>query len=209
MSRASEHDNYLRQILAEVASGKSVSQRSLAKQMGIALGLTNLLLKRLIREGWIRMSHIKPNRFAYLITQAGIAEKARMSRDYVARSMRSYVATRDRILESFSELSAEWPIDSPVSSKRVIFFGAGEIAEIGYVCLQATDLTLVGLVDEVQTSRFFGMPVRRLSDLSACKLANEPFDRLIVMALENPTTIERVLESAAVPSDAVFWLRDW
>ena len=209
MSPPSAHDNYVRQILTEVASGKRVSQRSLARQMGIALGLTNLLLKRLIRKGWVRMIHIKPRRFGYLITQAGFAEKARMSRDYIAYSMRFYAQTRKRILENFSVLSAEWPADARAESKRVVFFDAGEISEIGYICLQSTDLTLVGVVDDTRSSPFFGMPVHRLKDLSARKLGDVPFERLVVMALDNPTTVERALEAAAVPAEAVFWLRDW
>lgn len=212
MSRTSErdnHDHYVRQILTEVASGKDVSQRSLARQMGIALGLTNLLLKRLIRKGWVRMIHIKPSRFAYLITPSGIAEKARMSRDYVAYSTRFYVETRDRILENFSALSAEWPADTPAGAKRVVFYGAGVIAEVGYVCLQSTDLALVGVVDEKREASFFGMPVHRPGSLSPGHLADAPFDRLIIMALDAPASIEQTLDAAAVPPAAVFWLRNW
>jgi DNA-binding MarR family transcriptional regulator len=61
-------------------SDNRVSQRSLAKVLGIAIGLTSLIVKRLVRKGWVRVIHIKPNRVRYLITPAGIAEKTRMSR---------------------------------------------------------------------------------------------------------------------------------
>ena len=203
------HDGYVRHILTEVASGEAVSQRSLAKQMGIAVGLTNLLLRRIIRKGWVRMIHVKPSRFKYFLTQAGMAEKARMSRDYVEYSVRFYAEMRDRIVENFSVLSAEWPVGTRTGAKRVAFFGAGEVAEIGYVCLQSADLTLVGVVDETRTSPFFGMLVHRLADLSAAKVGDVPFERLVVMALDNPATIKRAVESAAVPAEAVFWLRNW
>lgn len=199
----------MRQILSEVASGKEVSQRSLSRQLGIALGLTNLLLKRLIHKGWVRMIHVKPSRFAYLITPTGLAEKTRMSRDYVAQSTRYYAETRDRILENFWELSSEWPVGAPVGSKRVVFYGAGVIAEVGYVCLQSTDLTLVGVVDERREAPFFGMPVHRPASLSGGQLAGAAFDRLVVMNLETLPSIEQALKAAAVPPRAVFWLRHW
>lgn len=205
----SAHDDYVRHILTEVASGEAVTQRSLAKQMGIAVGLTNLLLKRVVRKGWVRMIHVKPSRFMYFLTQAGMAEKARMSRDYVAHSVRYYAEMRDRIVENFSVLSAEWPVDAGSRSKRVVFFGAGEVAEIGYVCLQSADLTLVGVVDETRTSPFFGMPVHRLEDLSGAKVGDVAFERLVVMALDNPAAIRRAIDLAAVPAEAVFWLRNW
>lgn len=201
------HADYFRILLEEIEAGNGRSQRSLAKQLGIALGLTNLLLRQIIRRGWIRMVQIKPNRVVYLITPAGLAEKAQMSRDYLVYSARFYVSARDRLLEAFGALSEAWPTqDTPC---RVAFYGAGEIAEIGYVCLHSTDLTLVGVVDETRGTPFFGLPVRRPHDLAKNQLAGVPFDRLVVMVLDNLADVERTLEVAAVPREAVFWLRDW
>ena len=201
------HTDYFRILLEEIEAGNGRSQRSLAKQLGIALGLTNLLLKQIIRRGWIRMVQIKPNRVAYLITPAGMAEKAQMSRDYLAYSARFYAAARDRLLEVFHAVSLEWPDGQPPC--RVAFYGAGEIAEIGYVCLHSTNLSLVGVVDENRQSPFFGLPVRRPAELGRAELAGVPFDRLIVLALDGGAEIERTLQDAAVPPGAVFWLRDW
>jgi hypothetical protein len=143
----------------------------------------------------------------YLITPAGMAEKAQMSRDYLLYSARFYVSARDRLLDAFCALSEQRPAkDRPC---RVAFYGAGEIAEIGYVCLHSTNLTLVGVLDEARTAPFFGFPVLRPHDLSKREISGVPFDRLVVMSLDNLAGVERALEAAAVPADAVFWLRDW
>jgi hypothetical protein len=201
------HENHFRKLLEEIEAGHGRSQRSLASQLGIALGLTNLLLKQVLRKGWIRIVQIRPNRVAYLITPTGMAEKAQMSRDYLRHSARSYASARDRLLDALSGVSAAWPDHGPPC--RVAFYGAGEIAEIGYVCLQSTRLTLVGVVDETRTTPFFGLPVRRPHELEAQSLAGIPFDRLMVMDLDSLEAVERALETAGVPADAVFWLRDW
>jgi hypothetical protein len=198
--------DHLRELLEMIESGGGRSQRSLARHLGIALGLTNLLLKRTARWGWTRTIQVKPNRVAYLITPAGLAEKARMSRDHVARSARLYASVRDRLSDALAVVSGGWTRPAPV---RVVFFGVGEIAEIAYVCLQATNLTLVGVVDEVRTRPFFGLPVRRPHDFAGCQLAGIPFDRLVVTELDDVSGIEQALQSAAVPSEVVFWLRDW
>ena len=68
------HEHHSRRILDAFESDQGVSQRSLARQLGIALGPTNLLIKCLVRKGWVRVVHIKPNRVRYLVTPAGIAE---------------------------------------------------------------------------------------------------------------------------------------
>jgi hypothetical protein len=164
VSLESGRDHYTRRILTEVEAGNGVSQRSLARSVGIALGLTNLLLKRSIRAGWIRIIHVKPNRVKYLITPAGVAEKARMSSAYFAYATRFYGEARDRVRERFSLLSATWPDDlrAPDDAKRVLFYGRGEVAEIACVCLQETDLTLAGAVDPESRRHLFGAPVHAI-----------------------------------------------
>ena len=69
---STRYDRYSLRILDVVAADRAVTQRSLARDLGIALGLTNLLIKRLVRKGWMRVTHISPNRVRYLITPAGI-----------------------------------------------------------------------------------------------------------------------------------------
>ena len=73
-ARIPNHEEHSLKILDAFESDHDVSQRLLSNRLGIALGLTNLLVKRLVRKGWVQVSNIKPNRVRYLITPAGIAE---------------------------------------------------------------------------------------------------------------------------------------
>lgn len=201
------HEDHFHKLLEEIEAGQGRSQRTLARELGIALGLTNLLLRQIVRKGWIKMVHIKPNRVAYLITPAGLAEKARMSRNFLRKSARTYATARDRVLGAFYSLAETRPAHGRPC--RLAFYGAGEIAEIGYVCLHSTGLNLIGVVDATRTEPFFGFPIRRLDDLVGCRLAGVSFDRLVVMDLDNLEEVERALETAGVPAEAVFWLADW
>jgi DNA-binding MarR family transcriptional regulator len=204
---ASAHDHHSRRILDAFESDHDVSQRSLARELGIALGLTNLLVKRLVRKGWVRVIHIKPNRVRYLITPTGIAEKTRMSRAYFEASVQFYRQTRDRIQRQFSVLSTGWPDEGPLGlPKRIVFYGAGEVAEIGYICLVETDLQLVGVADAVPTKSFFGLSVCSPEHFSGLTLKGRPFDRLVVMSFSNPDALRAQILALRVPLDRVFWL---
>src|SRR5205807_3235936 len=55
-------------LLEEVEKDSRVTQRGLAHQLGIALGLTNIYLKRLVRKGYIKCVNVQSNRISYLIT---------------------------------------------------------------------------------------------------------------------------------------------
>lgn len=204
---ASAHDHHVRRILDTLEAAPDVSQRSLARELGVALGLTNLLVRHLVHKGWVRAIRIRPNRVRYFITPMGILEKARMSRAYLENSVQFYRQTRDRIQQEFAVLSANWPVNgTPVPQKRIIFYGAGEVAEIGYVCLLETDLQLIGVVDPARTKPFFGMPVSSPADVHGLALNGQPFDRLVVMSFGNPDELRPDVLASSVPADRVFWL---
>ena len=143
----------------------------------------------------------------YLITPAGIAEKARLTRSYLDNTVRFYTETRDRIRERLTTLSNECSgVPELNGAKRIVFYGAGDVAEIGYVCLQGTELHLVGVVDEGRTKPFFGIPVNSPDCVRASGLNGKQFDRLVVMSFRQADRIRARLESVAFPADKVFWI---
>ncbi|MGQ0695330.1 MAG: winged helix-turn-helix transcriptional regulator, partial [Nitrospiraceae bacterium] len=77
-------------LLNEVERNGSVTQRSLATKLGVALGLTNLYLKRLARKGYIKITTIPPHRIRYLLTPQGLAEKSRLTYQYMQYSLSHY-----------------------------------------------------------------------------------------------------------------------
>ena len=197
------YDVHTREILAEIERGKGVTQRSLSTRLGLALGLTNSLIRRLVNKGYVKIVNVRPNRVKYLITPAGIAEKARATRSYLARTVNLYVETRRHIHAGLMAASKHANGNGRV---RVVFYGAGEIAEIGYACLQETDLELVGVIDDRRTGSFFGAPILPSAALRASRLNDTPFDRLIVMSLEEVDEIRARLKLSGCPDDQVCWL---
>lgn len=203
VSSLNSHGRHIRGILLEIEANDGVSQRHLSQRLGMALGLTNLLVRRIIAKGWIKVVHIRPNRVRYLLTPAGIAAKARLTREYLASTLSFYADARERIRERFAELSTE--LDAQGNTKRIVFLGTGEIAEIGYVSLQETDLELVGVIDSARIKPFFGLPVQPPDRVGACNIDGQPFDRLVVMSFEIRKA-RATLEKLDVAADRVFWI---
>ena len=187
--------------------GDKLSQRFLANELGIALGLTNSLIRNLVKKGWVKVINVRPNKVRYLITPAGIVEKARITRSYFDNTVRLYTETRDRIRERLTTLSKECPGGPALNGgKRIVFYGAGDVAESGYICLQGTDLHLMGVVDDRRTQPFFGIPVNSPDCVRASGLNAKPFDRLVVMSFRQADRIRARLESVEFPVDKVFWI---
>ena len=63
------------ELLQAIDSKDDISQRHLAQEMGVALGLANSYLKRCVKKGWIKMTTAPANRYLYYLTPMGFAEK--------------------------------------------------------------------------------------------------------------------------------------
>src|SRR3954452_2209117 len=137
------------QLLEAVEEDSRVTQRSLATKLGIALGLTNIYLKRMVRKGYIKCVNIQSNRLSYLITPRGIAEKARLTYEFIDYSLHLYGEVRQHLRTILHDCAA--------SGRCVAIFGRGEAAEIAYLSLREFRLEPVAIFDEEGGHDFLGL----------------------------------------------------
>lgn len=159
-------------LLSELERDGNVTQRSLASKLGVALGLTNLYIKRLARKGFVKVTTIPPHRIRYLITPQGFAEKSRLTYLYMQYSLSHYRDMRSRLRETLTAASQQ-------GAKRLVIYGTGELAEMAYLSLREMNLTLVGFVDDGPIETFLSYPVWR-PDV----LAQWEFDAVLLTAIE-------------------------
>ncbi len=136
------------QILTELSGDDSLTQRDLSSRLGIALGLVNSYIKNLMAKGYITVKSIPPRRYAYFLTPKGFTEKTRLTYDLLHDYTRIYREARKNFKQLFHDLQAE-------GRSRIVFAGADETAEIAYLTLQETRLTLVAVVDDERTGQNF------------------------------------------------------
>jgi len=90
------------ELLEALAEEPEVRQVDLATRLGVAVGTVNWLIKRLATKGWIKIRRIGRWRWSYIITPKGLAEKTRLTQQYLNYSMRMYRQARQdarKILE--------------------------------------------------------------------------------------------------------------
>jgi len=181
-------------LLDEVARDGTVTQRSLAKSLGVALGLTNLYVKRLVRKGNIKITTIPHHRIRYLLTPRGMAEKSRLTYLYMQFSLSHYRDVRDRLKCRLADLSK-------AGGKRVVIYGTGELAELAYLSLREMNMTLVGFVDGNQQQIFLSYPVWPLD-----ALGNWDFDALLIADLGERDKIQARILREGVPKAKIVTL---
>lgn len=197
------HDQHNYRILSRIDSGKRITQRSIAGELGIALGLANLLVKRLVKKGYVKTKAIKGKRIRYLLTPQGIAEKTRLSIGYLENTIRLYTETKDKIRRSLLNLASLTGEEN--RRQRVVFYGAGEVAEIAYIALDRSLFELVGVVDDrKQGHQFFDHVVGSPEELS-WDGADCP-DLVVVTTFRKSQQIDNRLENLKIPSEQIVFL---
>ena len=179
------------QLLNEVEQNAAVTQRSLASKLDVALGLTNLYLKRLARKGYIKITTIPRHRIKYLLTPQGMAEKSRLTYLFMQHSLLYYRDMRQRLKIVLTERAK-------VGAKRIAIYGTGELAELAYISLREMDLTLVGFVDGNKGETFLSYPLWPLA-----ALPNWEFDTVLITDLKERKKIQARIIRAGVPREKI------
>jgi hypothetical protein len=182
------------QQLHDVEHDSALTQRTLATRLGIALGLTNLYVKRLIHKGYIKSVTARPNRLMYVITPRGLARKARLTLEFMEYSLDLFRDARQHVRRNLDGRVAR--------QKRVAIYGTGEAAELAFLVLREVGLDPVAIFDEQAGSRFLGMPVLTIADHTTVE-----FDTLIVGTLDKAKKTAHDLIRRGVAAEKLLLLR--
>jgi len=163
-------------LLNAIDRDSGVTQRSLASELGIALGLANAYLKRCAKKGLIKIAEVPANRYAYYLTPQGFAEKSALTARYLSISFNLFRHSRQQYDELFAFCTMRgW--------KRIAFAGVGDLAEIAILCAAKHGINAVGLLDGNGGEPFHDLPVAsRLKDLG-------PVDAVIVTDMTAPQQV--------------------
>jgi DNA-binding MarR family transcriptional regulator len=156
-------------VLDVVERDPSVTQRSVARELGIALGLANAYLRRCVRKGLIKVSEVPRRRYAYYLTPQGFAEKSRLTATYLSDSFSFFRKARTQSAELFALAAAR-------GQRRLALLGQGDLAEIASLVAREHPVEIIGVMASG------GDAARFAAELAAVG----PADAIVVTALVDP-----------------------
>lgn len=188
-------------LLTSIERDSSVTQRRLASDLGIALGLANAYLRRCVRKGLVKMSQVPLNRYAYYLTPQGFAEKSRLTAEYLAYSFDFFRRARRDCGEALRHCAAQ-------GRRRVVLYGIGELAEIAALSAGDSGVEIVCVIDETAAvKRWAALPV--VADLAAARrcAAPHPIDGIVLTDTRNPQAsferLRRLAVEEGLPAEGV------
>jgi DNA-binding MarR family transcriptional regulator len=172
-NQATEKPHIMLGLLETVDRDGGRSQRHLASDLGIALGLVNAYLKRCIKKGFVKVNEAPARRYAYYLTPTGFAEKSRLTAEYLATSLGFFRRAK-------SDCAVVFEVAKHKGYTRMVLAGRSDLAEIAAICAMDNDATIVSVVSLDGTrGRFVGLPLAAGFDE-----ISESFDAVVVTDLK-------------------------
>jgi DNA-binding MarR family transcriptional regulator len=193
------------QILNQVEEAPRLTNRLAAEKLGVSVKLTHSILKGLIKRGHIHAKQRDGRSRYYLLTPAGIAEKIRLTYEFMNFTTQFFREARRRSSEVCQKLML-------AGVKRVAFLGCGELAEISYLGIKEHGLLLTAVFDDDKNKEtFMGTVVKKHQDLlrERSTTARDRFEKILVASYDpkHPGT-RHYLPEGVVADERFVWVFD-
>lgn len=185
-SRSKAENEILLGVLDLVERDPAVTQRSVARELGIALGLANAYLKRCIHKGLVKVRQVPTRRYAYYLTPHGFTEKSRLTASYLAYSFSFFRQAQAQFAELYEAAARR-------GQKRLVLVGEGDLAEIAELVAGKHPIEICGRVAGCGDAAQLAVAIKAIGTL----------DALVVTAVVEP---REVYEAAtkAIGADRVY-----
>jgi hypothetical protein len=179
-------------LLNAIEGTERLTQRDIASRLKISLGQANALIHTGMDKGWVDCK----GSTHYHLTEAGREERYRLMVHRMKNTVEWYRDTQQRIRENYRRLEAS-------GVHLVVFYGAGEVAEVAYSLLDGQSLEMVGVVDDFRPGEpFCGMCISPVSDLPRMT-----YDGILVTTFHGADAIRQRVASLGLPLTRLFFFQ--
>jgi len=167
-SNGGDEERVVLNLLNSVDDGAQ-SQRRIAEELGIALGLVNAYLKRCVKKGYVKVSQAPARRYGYYLTPKGFAEQSRLTVQYLSDSFSFFRQAREDCVSTLT-LAKEH------NFRSILLWGRSDLAEIAVLSAVDCGVSIVAIFDQdAGGAQFVGKPV-----VADCRDPSVSFDAVII-----------------------------
>jgi DNA-binding MarR family transcriptional regulator len=125
--------------LEEIEKNPGISQRALSNRLGVALGITNSLIKMLVRKGLVKIKGKNNRSLTYHLTHAGVLHKSRLAIHWTLNTIKNYQRMRREVAIKLAELAES-------GKRQVVIYGDNELAEVVSIIAAEVGLEILGVL---------------------------------------------------------------
>ena len=184
-------------VLEHVEQTPRLNNRKAASILGVSLHVAHHTIKKMVSKGLLHIQQENQKKWNYFLTAEGLAEKSRLTMEFLDFSMHFYRAARRQSAKLCKDLSV-------AGKKNIAFLGANELAEVVYLGVQEWDLNLRAVYDDGhdEDARFMNLPIHPRHELSPEAYA------AVIVCLYDPAqpTAAHFLPAGLADADQFYWV---
>ena len=169
------HERHELRVLELIEEQDKLTQRGVAADLEIAIGMANSLIKRLVRKGYIKIKDVPSSRYGYYLTPQGFLAKSQLVSKYIANSVKFFGDVR----RDFKAIAKQV---SKSKHRSVGCIGTGEILEIAQMVFQSHNVKIRFVVDVLGHGE--NQHYKDLSDVPSALM--DEIDYLVITESERP-----------------------
>lgn len=116
-------------IVDAIGRDLNLTQRELSQEVGLSLGMTNIVLKRLVKKGYVKIRGLNRKKVQYILTPQGLIEKTKKSYRYLLKTINQFSLAKQKIQELVLNQYRK-------GKKEFLILGDGELADLTEIALK-------------------------------------------------------------------------
>lgn len=189
-------------ILEFIEKNKEITQRELAKLLGIAVSMVNLFLVRIESEGLIKKNRYSYKMIKYAITKKGMERRKLLNIWYLKSSYGIYLSAKDNIIIFLNQIIKK-------GFKKIILYGAGEVAEIMLQVINSDNqipLEVISVIDD--SIHKIGCEIVNIPIISLSDLIKYKYDCIMISSYKHHESIHKKLVNLNYPENSIIHFFD-
>jgi len=122
-------EDYEFKVIHEIGRDLNTTQRKISRQIGLSLGMTNIIMKRLIAKGYVKVKGLNRRNVQYILTPRGFAEKVKKTHRYLLRTIETLKTVKEKIQDTVLGYYEK-------GERNFTILGKGELANIVEISLR-------------------------------------------------------------------------
>ena len=121
-------------ILSKIEESENLSQRMISKDLNVALGLANSLIKKFVKKGFLKLKEAPMKRYLYYLTPKGLVEKTKLTKEFLETSLFFFKKSKEEYENEFKKIKNK--------NKIIVLCGISDFTDIAILAAKIQNVEI-------------------------------------------------------------------
>ncbi|MGI6360070.1 MAG: winged helix-turn-helix transcriptional regulator [Acholeplasmatales bacterium] len=181
------------QILDLIEKNKNITQRQMSDVLGSSVAMTNNYLSEIEERGLLEREYISTKEVIYHITDKGKERRKHLSVIYLSQSQKMYDGAKEELLKFVEDIKKK-------GFKKILLYGAGEVAEIFLNAIK-DEIEVLAVIDDDHDKQ--GKKLVNKLIISRDEIVSYKYDGILISSYGHQKLINQKIKELNIPKEKI------